>query len=68
MKNWLRRNGKWIVVALGVLFISNSVYGLCMGNTLVERIWHSILIGGWLALTIVFSGLAMCLYQWWEKE
>ena len=68
MKRWLKRHGKWCIVALGLLFITNSSYGLATREELGMIIWNICLITVWLIIVLVASGALTKFFAWWNKN
>lgn len=68
MKKWLKRNGKWIIVGLGILFIANGIYGIIIADAAWQVMLYVIAITIWVPLLLMESGVFEKLFRWWEKD
>ena len=58
MKKWLKGNGRWIVIGLGVLFIANSSYGFAVADEDWKMMFHTVAIVIW--LLVIYLYIRVC--------
>jgi len=68
MKQWLKRHGKWIVVAIGVVFIANAVWSIVATEEKWLDILNTMLIAAWTFIILLASGALSQIYTWWERD
>ena len=67
MKRWLKKHGKWLMVGLGVLFITNSSNAIFSTSEEWKLLLHIGAITLWVILILLYSGALGKIYKWWEK-
>ncbi len=68
MKKWLKKHSKWLVVGLGVLFISNSICGIITTDTEWKVIGHICVIVLGLVIILLVFGIIEKFAEWWDKD
>lgn len=68
MKRWLKKHGKWVAVGVGVLFIGNAGYGICVADAEWKVVANIFVITIWLTLILFVSGAIPKILEWWEKD
>lgn len=71
MKKWLKKHSRKLMIALSLLFIGNSTWGLIVNipkENYLFIIIHIIALAIWAVMLFVVSGIAGRIYKWWEKD
>ena len=68
MKKWIKRNGKWLVTGLGILFITNVIVGIIVTKNEMFVIFHFINIALCLIILSIVLGTFQKVYDWWTKD
>ena len=66
MNRWLKRNGKWVVVGLGVVFIFFGIVSIAATEEKWMVVLNAILIALWVALILIVSGALNRIFTWWK--
>ena len=68
MKKWIKRNSKWLLTGLSMLFIANAAYGLITTRSELYFVLHFVCISIWLITLSLVLGIFNKIYDWWEKD
>jgi len=68
MKRWLKKHGKWVIVGIGVLFISNSIYIIVIADAEWKVIANGCVVMVWVMVTLFVSGAMNKIWNWWKKD
>lgn len=68
MKSWLKRHGKVVFCAFGIVVLCWLTYCIWRATRPEVIALGAISIALWVCLLVVMSGLFNKLYDWWEKD
>ena len=68
MNKWLKKYSKQIVIGVGILAITNGIYGIFTATKTWKFALNGFTIALWIGTLLFLSGLIERIFDWWNRE